>query len=626
MARVYAVASAKGGVGKTTTTANLGTTLAMAGHDVVVVDGDLGMPNLAGALGVDPDGATLHDVLTGEAAVEAAVYEGPAGLSVLPGSNALEAFATANAKELEPVISALEASYDVVIIDTGAGLSDDTFVPLKLADEVVLVSTTEREALGDTEKTRQLGERIGADVVGVVLTRVNQSNPNADVVASLLDAGVIAVVPEDPSIREALSTQVPVVARSPDSIAAAGYRALAEALTGEPVPIPDGATESSESEADATNEADQTADPTDAAVADSDSDPDFDEDSSDDATEVEADTPETDEHTSVVNVDAAPAAASELDTEPEPASEPEADPSDVAAAVADDDGISADAESEPAFEAEPGPDADATDDDLASSIPFSGGAAEASDDPVDPDPAAAEDGDDPAVEADAVADPMDADAPVEPDTESEAEDADAPADPLAADAPDDSVVADPDSVGDEEPDTDPLAADLEAVTRGASAADEETLDDADDPVSDAAAGATGADPLAEDAEDDSLAAPATESPLEDSSETVVEASPDDADSGSDVAEDSESVDSEPTDLDPAVEEVDAAASGADEPLVAEAEPSASETDADADADESPEDGGDEEGVYTTSLVEEVESFDDDERDEKKKGFFSRFLG
>ncbi|WP_275880004.1 cell division ATPase MinD [Haloferax volcanii] len=555
MARVYAVASAKGGVGKTTSTANLGTTLAMAGHDVVVVDGDLGMPNLAGALGVDPDGATLHDVLMGEAAVETAVYDGPAGLSVLPGSNALEAFATANAKELEPVISTLEASYDIVIIDTGAGLSDDTFVPLKLADEVILVSTTEREALGDTEKTRQLADRIGADVVGVVLTRVDQSKPNADVVASLLDTGVIAVVPESPAIREALSTRDPVVVHSPDSIATAGYRALAEALTGTPVPVP-----GLDDEADEADEADE---PADAADPEPDPEPapdsDFVEDSGDG-----------------VDDGAGPAATPDLDSGSDSVADPDA------AAVADEGRATADPElepeAEPNAETEPEPAVDSdTDDDLAASIPFSASTVEEPDDPAEPDPAdgadASESAADPAV--DSAVDPGD----------------DAPADPLAADASDDPVLADSDPVGDEESDTDPLAADLDAVTRGTPAADEETVAVADDEVVsdvDADTDSADADPLAEDT-------------AADESRSASSASVEGAD-----------------------------APGADEPLVAEAEPDAAEaesdaTEADPDADDSPEDD-DEEGVYTTSLVEEVESFDDDERDEKKKGFLSRFLG
>ncbi|WP_048077986.1 AAA family ATPase, partial [Halorubrum sp. AJ67] len=80
MATVYAVASAKGGVGKTTTTAALATILAESGADVVAIDADLGMANLASAVGVTPGETTIHDVLADEAEPAAAVREGPSGL------------------------------------------------------------------------------------------------------------------------------------------------------------------------------------------------------------------------------------------------------------------------------------------------------------------------------------------------------------------------------------------------------------------------------------------------------------------------------------------------------------------------------------------------------------------
>ncbi|TKX78428.1 cobyrinic acid ac-diamide synthase, partial [Halorubrum sp. SD626R] len=93
MATVYAVASAKGGVGKTTTTAAIATILADAGADVVAVDADIGMANLAGAVGVEPGETTLHDVLSGRADPLDAVREGPAGLRVVPGAAAPDAYA-----------------------------------------------------------------------------------------------------------------------------------------------------------------------------------------------------------------------------------------------------------------------------------------------------------------------------------------------------------------------------------------------------------------------------------------------------------------------------------------------------------------------------------------------------
>ena len=231
MRRVYAVASAKGGVGKTTTTANLGVALAAAGHRVAVVDADLGMPNLARVLGVTPDGPTLHAVLAGEAAPLDAVVEGPHGLGVVPGETDLVAYAKADPRGLRGVLDALvDDDYDFVVVDTGAGLSHDTVLPLGVVDAVLLVSTPSTDALGDTERTRKLADRVGASVAGLVLTRVDTARVDVDALVADLGIDLLEVVPEDPSVEGETADGGPVVARAPDASATAAYRALADAL------------------------------------------------------------------------------------------------------------------------------------------------------------------------------------------------------------------------------------------------------------------------------------------------------------------------------------------------------------------------------------------------------------
>ncbi|MDS0296472.1 cell division ATPase MinD [Halogeometricum luteum] len=257
MGRVYAVVSAKGGVGKTTTTTNLAAALAASGADVAVVDGDLGMANLAGSLGVDSGGATLHDVLAGEADLADATRKGPHGMTVIPGSPDLDAFARADPEGLRGVLDALRERYDYVLLDTGAGLSNDTVVPLTYVDEALLVSTTGRDALGDTEKTRQVAERLDIHVAGAVITRANPDSPQNAAVGETLKTTVLSSIPDTTVVRDAGDAGEPLTTYAPGSSAAAAYRALAADLTGESVRARD-ADGAEASEAGDTDEADGT--------------------------------------------------------------------------------------------------------------------------------------------------------------------------------------------------------------------------------------------------------------------------------------------------------------------------------------------------------------------------------
>jgi len=221
---VCTIAGGKGGVGKTTTAINVGVVFEERGHDVVVVDGDLGMANLGQLLGVDY-AVSLHGVLAGEATVSEGLTTGPGELTVVPGEQSLEAFAEADPAKLRKVIKTLRNAFDVVLVDTGAGLSHEVTVPLGLADGILMVSTPDDVAVADTIKTADLAERVDGVVIGGTLTRVTR---DADVaaIAERFPFPTLGVVPEDP----AATGDEPLVLDAPESPTAEAYRGLAGVL------------------------------------------------------------------------------------------------------------------------------------------------------------------------------------------------------------------------------------------------------------------------------------------------------------------------------------------------------------------------------------------------------------
>jgi len=230
---MYAIASGKGGVGKTTTTVNLGTALAGVGNQVVIVDVDLGMANLAGFVSLDAEGTSLHDVLAGSASVEAATYELADGIWAIPSGVALDGYADVATENLSDVVETLRDRFDYVLLDVGAGVSHETVLPLGLADSTLLVSTTEPASIQDAAKTKDLVGRAGGQVRGVVATRTRPDDPvSPTAVAEEVGDDLLVAVPEDGMVRESVHAGTPLVVHDPKSPAAQAYRYLAARLLG----------------------------------------------------------------------------------------------------------------------------------------------------------------------------------------------------------------------------------------------------------------------------------------------------------------------------------------------------------------------------------------------------------
>lgn len=240
---ILVITSGKGGVGKSTTTLNLGVALGVDGHSVALVDADLGMANLGGMLGVESE-PTLHDVLAGDADIESAVVAEEA-VEVVPGAPDLTEYARADPERLPEVLTTLADHHEFVVVDASAGLGYADVMPVDAADEAVLVTTPDDTAVGDTAKLVEFAEVIDVRIRGVVVTRVDEAI-DADAIAAAVGTDLLGVVPEDPAVPASADAGAPLEHHAPDSPAAAAYRQLADAVTEEAADVaPDDAPEAS---------------------------------------------------------------------------------------------------------------------------------------------------------------------------------------------------------------------------------------------------------------------------------------------------------------------------------------------------------------------------------------------
>ncbi|AUV80736.1 chromosome partitioning protein ParA [Salinigranum rubrum] len=234
MVEAFAVASGKGGTGKTTSTLALGMALAET-YDVTVVDADTGMANLLFHAGLDDVDVTLHDLLVEETAtgVEEATYE-RFGMRVVPCGTSLAAFERAEPALLREVVADLAADADVLLLDSPAALdSKSAILPIVLADRVVVVLQPTIPALSDGIKAQEYARTYGAETAGVIFNRVRDDEETETIARQAeryFGGETLAMVPESDLVRAARRAGEPLLAHAPDSAAAAAYREAARRL------------------------------------------------------------------------------------------------------------------------------------------------------------------------------------------------------------------------------------------------------------------------------------------------------------------------------------------------------------------------------------------------------------
>jgi len=241
VSKVYAITSGKGGVGKTTIAANLGVSLSRMHKKTVVVDADLAMGGIATILGLGKTPVTLHELLSGKSSIEKAIYL-TQGVNVLPSGPTVSGFLKADPNKLKGVVKKLTKTYDYVIIDSPPGLNKYSLIPLRIADEVLLVVTPDLPAVQATAKLQTVIKAIKANVRGVIVNRSRKPSFFARLTGAKefmsdedierrLKADILGVIPEDPAVIESMNVKKSVVVHKPKSPASKAISALAKDLT-----------------------------------------------------------------------------------------------------------------------------------------------------------------------------------------------------------------------------------------------------------------------------------------------------------------------------------------------------------------------------------------------------------
>lgn len=238
-ARIIAVSSGKGGVGKTNFTVNLGLALANMGKSVTVIDADLGLANVDVVMGLMPK-YNLSDFLSGRNSVQEIVEEGPLGLRIISGGSGIADLANIDELQLEKLI--LSLSYfnsisDYILIDTAAGLGMTVLSFVASASELIVVITPDPTSITDAYA---LIKNVIADtenkVIKLVINRV-ESNEEGDRVYNKLsqatqrflnkDLENLGYIFEDANVKRAVRKQTPLFTTYPRSLATKGIEHIA---------------------------------------------------------------------------------------------------------------------------------------------------------------------------------------------------------------------------------------------------------------------------------------------------------------------------------------------------------------------------------------------------------------
>lgn len=245
MGEAIVITSGKGGVGKTTTTANLGTALALQGKKVCLLDTDIGLRNLDVVLGLENRIIyDLVDVIEGRCKTHQALVKDKRvdeKLYLLPAAQNTDKNAV-TPEQMKVLVDELKQDFDYVLIDCPAGIEQGYRNAVAGADRAIVVTTPEISAVRDADRIIGLLEKESIEAPKLIINRIRKhlmdSKDSMDIteVTAHLSIDLLGIIIDSESVISSSNKGEPVV-MDPNNKASLGYRNIARRILGESVPL-----------------------------------------------------------------------------------------------------------------------------------------------------------------------------------------------------------------------------------------------------------------------------------------------------------------------------------------------------------------------------------------------------
>jgi len=241
MGEIITIASGKGGVGKTTLTANLGIALSEIGFKVLLIDADIAMSNLSLLVGLENPPITLHDVLLGSSSAHDAIYDGPGKIKIIPSGLSISNYQRVDVERLVSVVKNLITDFDYILIDAPAGIDKNVISAISASTQVLLITEPTSPSVADVFKVKIVCERLNQKVRGVVVNKVSEikGEISEKEIMKMLEIPSYGTIPYSAEVRESflLKKIKPLLIHNPNSTSANAFRYIARRLSGREVNI-----------------------------------------------------------------------------------------------------------------------------------------------------------------------------------------------------------------------------------------------------------------------------------------------------------------------------------------------------------------------------------------------------